>query len=214
MPHSATPYLIIAFVALFMVLRLARSMRGRQIKMNSLWIVPAIMIVYAGMDLYRYPPTGALDIAARTLAALLGAGVGWWRGRLTRIDLDHQTGVLTSRASPAAVIVIILLLAVRYGLRIWIAESGKGGSLIMLSNALLFFGFAMLAGGSDAAPLRRPGGSARHRRDPGPPSAGHPRGALAFAGGPAHHPALLRRRARRRRRRPGRRTGHDHRPAD
>jgi membrane protein CcdC involved in cytochrome C biogenesis len=145
MPHSATPYVAIVLVVLFMVLRMARSMRGRQIKMNGLWIMPIILVFLAATDLYQAPPDGPLAVVVLIAATLLGAAVGWWRGRLTRIDLDPKTGVLMSRASPAAVILIIGLLAVRYALRLWIAESGKGASLVTLSNALLFFGFAMLA---------------------------------------------------------------------
>jgi hypothetical protein len=144
MPHSATPYIAIAVVIVVMALRMGRTLGSRRINMNGLWVVPVIMIAYAIGDLYLSPPRGPLAIAALVLATLAGVVVGWWRGRLIRIDFDPVAGVLMSRPSPAAMIFILVLVGVRYALGYWIAQSGRGGNLLFASNALLFFGFTTL----------------------------------------------------------------------
>jgi hypothetical protein len=80
------------------------------------------------------------------LAALMGAGIGWQRGRLTRINLDPETGVLTSQASPAAVILIVAVFALRYGLRFWLLQHpGKGAQALVATDALLLFSVGMIS---------------------------------------------------------------------
>ena len=143
MPNSYIPYLIAVFV-LAMVVR--RSLRGQRLKVDRLWVIPVLLIVAAVMTIVQSPPQDPAMILALVLAALAGAGVGWQRGRLTRINLDPDTGVLTSKASPAAVLLIVAVFAVRYGLRFWLTQNPhKGGQALVATDALLLFGVGMIA---------------------------------------------------------------------
>ena len=143
MPHGYLPYLIAVFV-LAMVLR--RSLRGQRLKVDRLWVIPVLLIVAAVMTLVQSPPTDPAGIAGIVLAAVMGVAVGWQRGKLTRITLDADTGVLTSQASPAAVVLILAVFALRFGLRFWLqAHPQKGGPLLAATDALLLFGVGMIA---------------------------------------------------------------------
>jgi hypothetical protein len=124
MPHTLIPYLIAVFV-LGLVIR--RSLRHRRLRLDRLWIVPALLRAAAIAAVVRDPPADSYGAMALALAALAGAAVGWQRGRLTRINLDAETGVLTSKASTAAVILIVALLALRFGVRMWMAENPHQG---------------------------------------------------------------------------------------
>jgi hypothetical protein len=143
MPHGYGPYLI-AVLVLAMVVR--RSLRHQTIKVDRMWVIPALLVVAAVMTLSQNPPTDPAIIAGLVVAALIGAGVGWQRGRLTRISLDPETGVLTSKASPAAVILIVAIFALRFGLRFYLQEHPtKGTGAVAATDALLLFGVGMIA---------------------------------------------------------------------
>jgi hypothetical protein len=143
MPSSYIPYLIAVFV-LALVVR--RSLRGRRIKVDQLWVIPALLTAAAVAAIAQAPPTGSAMIAVLVLATLMGAGVGWQRGRLTRINLDPETSVLNSQASPAAVILIVAVFALRYGLRFWLLRHpGKGAQTLVATDALLLFSVGMIS---------------------------------------------------------------------
>lgn len=143
MPSSYIPYLIAVFV-LALVVR--RSMRGRRIKVDQLWVIPALLTVAAVAAIAQAPPSGLAMIMVLILATLMGAGIGWQRGRLTRINLDPDTGVLTSQASPAGVILIVAVFALRYGLRFWLLQHpGKGAQALVATDALLLFSVGMIS---------------------------------------------------------------------
>jgi membrane protein CcdC involved in cytochrome C biogenesis len=143
MPNSYIPYLIAVFV-LAMVVR--RSLRGQRLRVDRLWVIPLLLAPAAVMTIAQSPPTEPATILALALAALVGAAVGWQRGRLTRIYLDPATGILTSQASPAAVILIVALFAVRFGLKMWLGQSDtRGVQAVGAADALLLFGVGMIA---------------------------------------------------------------------
>jgi hypothetical protein len=145
MPHSYAAYLIAVFV-LAMVVR--RSLRGRRIKVDRLWVIPLLLTVAAVATLSRDPPRDPVAILTLVIAAGVGCAVGWQRGKLTRINLDAQTGVLTSQASAAAVVLIAAVFAARFGLRFWLDQNPHaklGVDAVVVTDALLLFGVGMIA---------------------------------------------------------------------
>jgi hypothetical protein len=75
---------------------------------------------------------------------------GWYRGRLTVITIDPETHDLTSRTSPVGVVLIAVLFAARYGIRLAFPGAGIGqpGSLQdqagAITDALTLFAIAAL----------------------------------------------------------------------
>ena len=140
MPHNYIP-LVIMLLVVGLVIR--RSLRGQRIRVDTLWVIPLMLIAVAAAMIVQSPPADPGTMIALGIATLLGAGVGWQRGRLTRISLDAETGVLTSQASPVAVGLILGLIAARFALRYWIAQNpGKGDNLASAADALVLFSFA------------------------------------------------------------------------
>jgi hypothetical protein len=138
MPHGYLTYLIPVLV-LAMVLR--RSLRGQRLKVDRLWVIPALLVIATAMMLSQAPPTDPAAIATLVLVTLLGAAIGWQRGRLTRISLDAETGVLTSKASAAAVILILAVFALRFGVKTWLDEHPhKDAWAAIAADGLLLFG--------------------------------------------------------------------------
>jgi hypothetical protein len=110
---AVAPYLALAAMV---ALVLWRNRRPRRLHLDRLWIIPTLVVagVGTGVILGR-PPIGYhwIEIALSLLAVALGALAGWRRGRFMRIAVDAPTKTVTAHASPAGVLFILGLLAVR-----------------------------------------------------------------------------------------------------
>jgi len=106
----------ILVIAPLLYLRLRRMMKPQPLKLNRLWIRPAIILL-VGFGVVGAAPPPPADWPWFILAALAGAVLGWQWGRLMAIHVDPEKGTLMTRGSQAALIVMVLLLAVRLGIR-------------------------------------------------------------------------------------------------
>ncbi|HNN56975.1 MAG TPA: DUF1453 family protein, partial [Novosphingobium sp.] len=100
-----TTILPFAVLALVMALRWRNVKRARPFKPGRLWIAPALYLVLVGFVLIAMPPSAAGWLAFAT-GVLIGAALGWQRGKLMHLEHDGQ-GQLMIRTSPAALVVII-----------------------------------------------------------------------------------------------------------
>ncbi|HXS05791.1 MAG TPA: hypothetical protein VN723_03310 [Rhizomicrobium sp.] len=96
--------------------RLRKMMRPQPLKLNRLWIRPVIILALGLSALGAALPPPA-DLPWFAAAAAVGGALGWQWGRLMAIHIDPEKGTLMTRGSQAALIVMILLLALRVGLR-------------------------------------------------------------------------------------------------
>jgi membrane protein CcdC involved in cytochrome C biogenesis len=138
---SWTSYAItIGIVVVIMALRMRRMGTMRPLKLESLWIVPAMYLVVAGLMFYQLPPTGMVGVAS-IAGLLIGAAVGWQRGKMMHIHVDPETHALNQKASPAAMIFLIALIGIRMVARSILG--GSGVSPAMLTDPLIAFAFGM-----------------------------------------------------------------------
>ncbi len=144
--HSALPYLIgIPIVLLVMALRLRGMSQGRRLRLEWLWVTPALLIVVTVLALAPNPPAG-LDWAYLAAAFVFGAVLGWYRGKMMHITVDPETHALNSKASPAALYFIVLIVAARVGLR-YLAVGQAGAwhlSVGLLTGLFLAFAVGLL----------------------------------------------------------------------
>ena len=113
----------------------------RPLNLSSLWIVPAVYLAVAVMMFVSLPPTGWVAIAS-VAGLLIGAAVGWQRGKMMHIHVDPETHALNQKASPAAIFFLIALIIVRAGARSVLSQEG-GVSPAMLTDPLIAFAFGM-----------------------------------------------------------------------
>ena len=116
----AIPLVVIVIV---MAVRWKRMSRVRPLKLERLWILPALYAVVIGFTFSRFPPQGWGWLFC-LIALVLGAALGWQRGKMMRITLDPETHTLGQTSSPAALLFILLLIAVRSGARSAISYAG------------------------------------------------------------------------------------------
>ena len=116
-----------AITAVIVVLVLALRLRGmskmRRLRLETLWVIPAIYLAFAAIMYREYPPQGWIW-AICGAALVVGAAIGWQRGKLMRIEVDPETHQLNQRASPAAVLFIFALIIIRTGARALLTEGG------------------------------------------------------------------------------------------
>src|SRR5436305_4082091 len=102
----------IGIILIVMVLRMRRMGQIRPLRLETLWIVPAIYLVVAALMYWQLPPKGWVAIAS-LVGLVIGAAVGWQRGKMMHIQVDPETHTLNQKASPAAIFFLVILIAVR-----------------------------------------------------------------------------------------------------
>jgi hypothetical protein len=131
----------IGIIVVVMALRMRGMSKMRPLKLGSLWIVPAVYLVVAALMFIQLPPTGWVAIAS-AVGLAIGAAVGWQRGKMMHIHVDPETHALNQKASPAAMIFLVVLILVRAGAR-GILGQDSNVSPAMLTDPLIAFALGM-----------------------------------------------------------------------
>jgi hypothetical protein len=118
-PQSSMIGYLIGFAVLAVILtfRLRNMNRERPLRIEQLWIVPGIYALIAAFLYWRFPPSG-MNIVYCLAGLLAGAALGWQRGRMMHIVVDPETHAIRQKASPAAMLFLLGLIAARYIARI------------------------------------------------------------------------------------------------
>jgi hypothetical protein len=139
----AVPLLIVALL-------LRRSMGSRKVRVRAMWIRPAILLIAAGAVLAASPMPGPVALAAFVAVALVVGGVGYLRARHLELSVDPDTGTVSSKSTPIGMILIVGLVAIRFGLKYAFPELGAqpGGHLAaqaaLWTDGALIFSAAMV----------------------------------------------------------------------
>ncbi|HWF64745.1 MAG TPA: hypothetical protein VN685_09050 [Rhizomicrobium sp.] len=146
MPTHGQPnplaYLIPILVILpILYFRLRRMMKPRALKLNRMWIRPAILL-FAGVAVLAASPPPVSEWFWFALAALMGAAFGWRWGKQMAIHVDPENGTLMTRGSQAALITMGILIVVRVGLRAGVRMESAALHLdaTMITDLFIVFG--------------------------------------------------------------------------
>ena len=136
-------YVITAvIVALVMYLRFRSMKRARPLKLETLWVVPALYTLVTAAVFYQSVPAGGQWLYVG-LALVVGSLVGWRRGAMMRINIDPETHALNQQASPAAMLFIFVIIIVRQGLRAEASEMGLNAAF--LTDLLVVFALGLFS---------------------------------------------------------------------
>ena len=136
-------YLVPLIVVGMLILR---NSRARQLRVETLWVSPAILlgIVALAFSVQRPPSAASLELDAAGL--IVGGLLGWWRGRFTNISVNPQSHTLTSQTSPIGMLLILGIFALRYGLRSY-ATANSGAlnlSITDMTDAFLLLAVGLV----------------------------------------------------------------------
>lgn len=140
-PQTVSTIITVLIIGVVMALRLRGLNQTRSMNLTTMWIFPVVLLAATALLLWKFPPQG-MEWLWLGVAFLIGAGFGWWRGKLIPISVHPETGTLETRTSPVAMLFLVALMAVRYLAR-GVLESEA--SAWHLSVALITDSFVVLA---------------------------------------------------------------------
>lgn len=135
-------------IGVVLALRWKRMSRVRPLRLETLWVFPTLYFALAVYMYWAHPPQGwAWGFCA--LALVLGAALGWQRGKFMRITVDPETHALNQSAGPAAVLFIVALILARNGARVALGTGTGDNALhlnaIAVTDMLIAFGLGLFA---------------------------------------------------------------------
>ena len=151
-PKTLQILLPILIIIPVMVLRLRRMSKPQPLKLGRLWIRPALLVLAAGLVLFLPQPGQHVaahltpeEWAGLALAAALGGIGGWYWGRTMHIEVHPENGTLMARGNSLAILVLVLLILVKLGLRPLLAAEGGTMHLdvLMITDASIVFSVAL-----------------------------------------------------------------------
>ncbi|HEX6660745.1 MAG TPA: hypothetical protein VF067_02620 [Sphingomicrobium sp.] len=138
------PFVVIAVV---LALRFRSMSKERPLKLETLWVVPVVYGLIAGSMFFSLPPPPVgWGLAIIGLAA--GLVLGWYRGKLIRIEHNADTGQLRQRASPLAMLLLAALVVVKLGARAIFGETAAtqpGSGAMLLTDTFIGFALGLLS---------------------------------------------------------------------
>lgn len=137
----AVSFAVLAGVVAF---RWKRMSRPRPLKLERLWVLPALYAALCVALYAQHPPRGVAWLFCAA-AAGLGVLLGWQRGRMMRIAVDPDTHALNQRGSPAALLFIVALVATRSGARIAVERGGWDTDPFVVTDVLMAMALGLFA---------------------------------------------------------------------
>jgi len=128
-------------------LRMRRMSRSQPLKLGRMWIRPAIFLGLAALALLAPGPHGQPRHWAPdawiwlTMAGVAGSIAGWYWGRTMAIEVHPEDGTLMVKGGQAAMLVLVVLVLFRLGLRTGLQVEAPAWHLDMLliSDASIIF---------------------------------------------------------------------------
>lgn len=134
-------------LAVILAIRLRRTGVERPMSLRAMWIAPGLYLLAVIVVLAKNPPS-PLGWLVALLGLGLGGALGWQRGELFDLRLDPATGTLLKRRSPAAVLLLGGVIALRFiaggVLGALPASMAPGSAAMLLTDLTLGFLLGLL----------------------------------------------------------------------
>lgn len=108
---------------LFIGLAILRNARSRNLRIERMWIAPSLILLATVLIFSQQHMPSTLMVGVDMAALVLGVTLGWWRARFTTITVNPETHALTSQASPVGMLLILVIMAIRQGLRVYATQN-------------------------------------------------------------------------------------------
>lgn len=138
-----SPYLLPLLVGALLVRRAMRAQKPKRVRFTRLWLFPALLVLVTVPSLAHEPSPSLAVIVGTVAAGLAGAAIGWYRVHTLEFSIDSESGKISARATQFGALLIVGLIALRYGADVALKKLGWDGG-VYASNATLLFATAML----------------------------------------------------------------------
>lgn len=138
---NAFSYLIpLVVIGIVLVFRFRSMGKARPLRLERLWIVPAIYLALAILLFREMTPHG-LGWLWAALAFVGGGAIGWYRGAAMTIRVDPESHALNQTSSPLALLLIVALVGIRFAIR-----AGFGNQdIALVTDCLVAFALGLLS---------------------------------------------------------------------
>ena len=125
-------------IVLVMAFRMRRMMQSRPYRLESSWVLPAILLGLTVLVIALKPPQGVGWVWIVASLAV-GAALGWLRAMTIKLEIDPVTRQVMAQGSALAVVFLAVLLVVRFGLRSLLETQSEvlGVSVTLVDGAFL-----------------------------------------------------------------------------
>lgn len=151
-PHPLAYFIPLLILLPLLYFRMRRMSRPRPLKLRYLWVRPALLIAVAALAVL-VPQGGARLVlsppgwAGLALAVAAGLAAGWQWGRTMTIEVHPADGTLMARGGQAAILVMVVLVTLRLGLKAGLAMEARAWHLdaVYLTDLSILFTAALFA---------------------------------------------------------------------
>jgi hypothetical protein len=143
--HTLSPLFVPLIVAAILLRRAMREQKPKRVRFTRLWLFPALLLLVTIPSLLHGPTPGILASIAWVLAMVLGGLIGWYRVHTLEFSVDAESGKVSARATQFGAVLIVGLIALRYGADFVIKKLGlgTGESFVYFTDAMLLFSTSM-----------------------------------------------------------------------
>lgn len=115
-PNLTANLITLGIIVLVLVWRMRKLGTERPLKLKYLWARPIYVLVVGTILLIAFP-LSVNDLPWLAGSALGGGVIGWYWGRTTSLHVHPENGTVMTKSSRLAIMVLVLLIVVRVGLR-------------------------------------------------------------------------------------------------
>lgn len=121
------------------------SVQKQNLNLGGLWLSALVYAALASSVIALQPPHGA-EWWWLAAGAALGGALGWWRGMTVEITVHPINGTLLTRTSLTAVVFLVGLVALRYGLSYLLVNQAEAlhVSIQLATGTLLAFALGLV----------------------------------------------------------------------
>ncbi|HTT83765.1 MAG TPA: hypothetical protein VMF67_09820 [Rhizomicrobium sp.] len=179
---SLSPLIVPLLVAAVLVRRAMREQKPKRVRFTRLWLFPTLLLLVTLVSVEHGPGPGILASLAYVVAMVLGGLVGWYRVHTLEFSLDAESGKVSARATQFGALLIVGLIALRYGADYLMKNLGlsHGAGFVYATDSMLLFSTAMYVARSVHTWIRARALVVAHRTSaslPEKPSTGRENGA-------------------------------------
>ncbi len=116
----------VVFIGL-MSWRLRRMMTATPFNPYRAWMIPLVFIAFTALSIYHAWPIGSMVLLWMALAAVVGAGVGWLRGKSISMTYNPASGQIFAQGGAMAMLFIVGLIIVRTAANIYLHTHDVSG---------------------------------------------------------------------------------------
>ena len=166
--HGLSPLIVPLLAAAILLRRAMREQKPKRVRFTRLWLFPALLLLVTIPSVLSGPQPGILASIIWVIAMVVGGLIGWYRVHTLEFTVDTESGKVSARATQFGALLIVGLIALRYGADFIIKKLGlgSGDGVVYATDAMMLLSTAMYVARSTHTWIRARALVVAHRAAP------------------------------------------------